>query len=297
MPSKPAARTFDLTTHGSVLGFGSPTVKVNARDAIRLSDPLVCPQVVPIPHTDGVVQLGGGGALTVLINRKPAIAIDARARCHVPPLNKVATASGNVFYDVTSTLAGLPVTQDDDGTIHIGDHITIKAVRKRVIHKTDGSAPVTIEDDDYAAHVLADIAKIASTDVGKERLRRLDQSGHDVTISPNTDTNKNAFSAAADGNGARDPTKGSDVNIYYTPEEWPPDSRAESTGTGAEGDVILFHEMNHADHQTHGRQASTTRDPAFGDYDNPEEFNSIEGDENKYRRARGFQERHNHRGN
>lgn len=293
MPSKPAARMKDSTSHGGFLGVGSMTVKVNSRDAIRLSDPHACPGMLPVPHIGGVVQLGAGAALTVLINRKPATAVAGEARCNFPVSNPITGASGDVYYDVTDTLAGLKVTQDADGTIHIGDHITIKNVRDRDIHTTTPPTTTHISDDDYAAHVLADIAKIASTDVGKQRLQSLDSSGKDVTISPNTRTDKQATSGPLDPAAARNGT-GSDVDVHYTPEEFPPDPRAESTTTGAEGDVILFHELNHADHQTHGTQASTTKNPALSPYDNQEEYNSIEPDENKYRDARGFKQRHTH---
>lgn len=300
MPSNPAARGTDITAHSGMLLAGSPTVKVNERDAIRLSDPHMCPQTAPQPHVGGLVRFGTGAGLTVLINRKPATAVGGETQCPVGMPNVVITASPNVFYDITDTLAGLKVWQDAAGNIHIGDHITIKNVRDRNIHANGTTIPIS--DDDYAAHVLADVAKIANADpVGAQRLQSLDASGKNVTITPNTLNNKNARSiplnpAAADA-GPGTPGPGSDVNIEYTPEEFPPDPRAESTTTGAEGDVILFHEMNHADHQTHGRQASLTNDPALGDYHNQEEFNSIEPDENTYRRARGFPERHHHKHN
>jgi uncharacterized Zn-binding protein involved in type VI secretion len=302
MPSKPAARTLDSTTHTGFLGPASPTVKVNTRDAARLSDPHLCPLTIPGPHIGGSTRIGEGAALTVLVNRKPGIAIGGKTQCGIPIMNEVGSASLDVFYDVTDTIAGLKVSQDLDGDIHVGDHITIKAMQKRDIHAN--GTTTTIVDDDYAAHVLADIAKIGSTDVGKQRLQNLDRSGKDVTIVPNPGPDKNAHSNPADPAAATRADKGgtgtgSDVEIQYTPEEWPPDARAESTTTGAEGDVILFHEMNHADHQTHGQADPTSlaNDPTKKQYDNQEEYNSIEGDEQTYRRQRGFPERHHHRFN
>jgi uncharacterized Zn-binding protein involved in type VI secretion len=292
MPEKPAARAEDATAHGGALLSGSPTVKVNSKDAIRLSDPHFCPVTMPLPHFGGVVMLGEGAALTVLINRKPATAIAGQAKCLIPTANLIVTASDNVYYAVTTSIGGLPVTQDSDGTIHIGKHIKIPPAGKRDIHAN--GTTTTIDDDDYGAHVLADMSKIGSTDVGAQRLQNLDSSGHDVTIVPNGGTTKNAYSGPLDHAGAKDPTKGSDIKLEYTPEEWPPDPRAETTTTGAEGDVVLFHELGHSDHQTHGNEASTTNDPALAPYDTQEEKNTIEPDENTYRAARGFPPRHTH---
>jgi hypothetical protein len=201
-------------------------------------------------------------------------------------------ASGDVFYDVTDTLAGLPVWQDADGTIHIGDRISIPPATDRVIHANGTETPIS--DGDYGAHMLGDLARIASTEPGRRKLRSLDASGKNVTFIPNDGAKKNAFSQPVDPAGAKDPTKGSDVEIGYTPEEWRPDPRAETTTSGADGDVVLFHEMTHAEHQAYGREGDTATDPAWGDYHTEEEYNSIEGDENEYRRARGFPERHDH---
>ncbi|MFO0606921.1 MAG: PAAR domain-containing protein [Polyangiales bacterium] len=294
MPSRNASRFTSTAVHGGRVTDGSADVLVNTFRATRLSDPHACPLVVPAPHVGGPVLLGQGGALTVLINRKPAIAIYADAHCPpVPAPNPIVTGSSDVFYDVTDTIAGLRVWQDPDGTIHIGDHMKIPPARDRVIHANGVATP--IHDGDYGAHVLGDLAKIGSTDVGKRKLQSLDASGKNVTFVPNGGTEKNAHSAPLDPAAAKDPSRGSDVNVEYTPEEWPPDPRAETTSSGAEGDVVLLHEMNHAEHQAYGREADTVRDDSkYGDYHTQEEKNSIEGDENEYRRARGFPERHEH---
>jgi uncharacterized Zn-binding protein involved in type VI secretion len=295
MPTKPATRTVDTTDHGGALGAGAPNVAANGRPTIRLSDSHICPATQPVAHVGGVVQLGSGGALSVLINRKPAIAMGGQASCAMEDPNPINGASENVFYGVTDTIAGLKVTQDPDGTIHIGDHITIRSVQTRDIHAN--GVTTTITDDDYAAHVLADITKIGSTDIGAARLQSLEGSGRDTTIVPNSGNSKNAYASPLDSVDASN-GKGSDVHLEYTPEEWPPDPRAETTTSGVEGDVILYHEMTHGDHQARGKMESTAKDPKAGAYDTPEEKATIEdGGENIYRKARGFRERHDHHHN
>ena len=74
MPTRQATRVGDLTSHAGVVVNGSADVFVNLRSATRLSDPHVCPMPTPTPHVGGPVMLGQGGALTVLINRKPGTA-------------------------------------------------------------------------------------------------------------------------------------------------------------------------------------------------------------------------------
>src|SRR5678815_3150947 len=105
MPIKPAARATDHPVHGGSITSGSPTVKVNELDAARLSDPHTCPLTEPVAHVGGVIQLGEGAALTVLINRKPAIALDGQAACAAATPNPIHTASGNVYYTPTDTIA------------------------------------------------------------------------------------------------------------------------------------------------------------------------------------------------
>lgn len=250
--------------------------------------------LLPLPHVGGAVQIGDGAGLTVLINRKPAIAIDAPTMCAVRLAGTIATASGDVFYQITNTIAGLAVTQDADGTIHVGDHIHIPPADERDIHAWGETT--RIDDGDYGAHVLADIAIIGSTNIGKQRLQNLDASGKELTIVPNGGEKKNAFSAAKRYEDGNDPAvggtgKGTDVEIQYTPEEWRPDPRAETTTSGADGDVVLFHEMTHAEHQQNGKADMSERED---NYHTNEEYNTIEPDENIYRNERGFNERHTH---
>ena len=80
---------------------------------------------------------------------------------------------------------------------------------------------------------------------------------------------------------------GSDSTVDYNPDQWPDPS----TRTKAPGDVILFHELTHADHNSRGTNAqSTTRADNF---DNDEEFNTI-GPENEYRDERRVPRRTDH---
>ena len=282
MSSKGAARKDDATTHGGSISTAATNVRVNERGAARMGDQHVCALTTPNPHVGGPIRFGGAAALTVLINRRPGVAIDGASTCLNAPFiapNTVAVASTNVFYAVSSTIAGLEVSEGADGAIHIGRGIVIR-----------GSV-------DYQAQVLADLAKVASTDIGRRRLQSLDASGHTVTIVPWTGKERNASCTASSSRDARSVKaggtgEGCDSEVAYSPGIWPPDPGAVSTTTGAEGDVILFHELNHADHAAHGTQDLTPRQDA---YDNQEEFNSIEPDENTYRDKRGFPPRHTHK--
>jgi plastocyanin len=58
----------------------------------------------------------------------------------------------------------------------------------------------------------------------------------------------------------------------------------------APGDVVLFHEMTHAQHNAHGTRDMT---PRADNFDNNEEFNTI-GPENEYRDERGVPRRADH---
>ena len=95
----------------------------------------------------------------------------------------------------------------------------------------------------------------------------------------------NAFATATNGTAAANGT-GSDSNVDYNPDQWPDPS----TRTKPPGDVILFHELTHADHNAAGTSDFT---PRADNFDNNEEFNTI-GPENKYRDERGHPRRNDH---
>lgn len=275
----PAARVSDKTTHGGVFSAGAGTVQINGHAALRMSDEHACPIASPW-HIGGKVLIGGTGlALTVFIERKPAALAGSVAPCtlgKIPDPNPIAAGSPNVFYTPSHTIAGMPVTMDADGTLRVGNAL--------VIHGGPG----------YQAEVLADLSKIASTDIGRKKLARLDSSGRTVHIMPaergndgkvSTDKGEDAMPVSLGGTG-----KGADSLLTYTPVHHPPGSKRD-TKTDMESDVVLFHELVHAEHNAYGESNPTPR----GDkYHNEEELRTITQDENVYRRQRGKPDRPDH---
>lgn len=275
---KQAARLHDGTSHGGGVDGASDDVEVNGTGAARLGDHHACPLTAPSAHKGGRIRFGGGAALTVLVNNRPAAARDAALGCleseAIPP-NVVVGGSSTVFYSVTTTLGGLAVVEDSNGDLHLGKNIVIKG----------GS--------ECQALLLADLAEMASTEIGKRRLLEREASQHQLTIIPWDRKRRNAEARADNGRTASNGT-GCPSTVAYSPQMWPPSPGAQPVTTGATRDVILFHELTHAEHQARGKQDMTKR---LDDFDTQEEFNTIEGDENEYRHQRDIsQERHTHHG-
>jgi uncharacterized Zn-binding protein involved in type VI secretion len=273
---KQAARLHDGTSHGGGVDIASGDVEVNGAGAARLGDHHACPLTAPSAHKGGRVRFGAGAALTVLVNNRPAAARDAALGClesATTPANVIIEGSSTVFYSVTNTLAGLPVVEDSDGDLHIGKNILIKG----------GS--------EYQALLLADLAEMASTEIGKSCLLERETSKYPLTIIPWDKKSRNAEARQHNGTTASNGI-GCPSTVAYSPQMWPPSPGAQPVSTGATRDLILFHELIHAEHQARGTQNMTKRPD---DFDTQEEFNTIEGDENDYRHQRGIsQERHTH---
>jgi uncharacterized protein involved in type VI secretion and phage assembly len=165
---------------------------------------------------------------------------------------------------------GLVCSANPDGTIQVTKSIKVDA-----------------KDPAYAEAVIQDLSTIAATNSGKALLDSLDASGKSVTVrkqnpAPNP---PNAFASPTNVTNAGNGT-GSDSNVDYNPDQWP----SPTTRTKAPGDVILFHELQHADHNAQGTRDMT---PRGGNFTNNEEFNTI-GPENKYRDERGVPRRNDH---
>jgi uncharacterized protein involved in type VI secretion and phage assembly len=158
----------------------------------------------------------------------------------------------------------------------------------------DGSIQVTkaikvnATDPAYASAVIADLSTMDNTKTGKALLDSLDASGKSVTVRPLVPAPKpsNAFATPTNGTAAANGT-GSDSTVDYNPGDWPDPT----TRTKPPGDVILFHELTHADHNAKGTNASSTT--RTDNFTNDEEFNTI-GPENKYRDERGHPRRNDH---
>lgn len=168
----------------------------------------------------------------------------------------------------------------------------------------------------YQQAVLTDIAQISQTTQGQTLLNNLQASGQTTTIQqmnpapnppnafalPGTGTPADFQAATPAGqpvfNGAGNPVNdaagnqllgtgtGVPSNVSYNPDQWPSPQAA----SGAPGDVILFHELQHSNNQQRGQSDMTPRTDGF---DTNEEFNAI-GPENQYRDERGVPRRTNH---
>jgi hypothetical protein len=173
---------------------------------------------------------------------------------------------------------GLPVTFNPaDQSFSVGTHGRIKV---------DG------KDKNFADSTITDLATMNQTPSGKALLQDLDNSGHNVTINKQTpvaDAQTNyvtpeaaavpgtPMSTDAAGNVLPNAGTGSDSSIDYSPGFYP------GNKTNEPGDVALFHELTHADHAANG---TVDRTPRADNYDENEEFNTIQ-DENRYRTERG----------
>ncbi|HMQ04777.1 MAG TPA: type VI secretion system tip protein TssI/VgrG [Pyrinomonadaceae bacterium] len=169
---------------------------------------------------------------------------------------------------------------------------------------------------EYQQAVLTDLAQMSNTNEGQALLDRLEATGQTTTINqmnpapnpPNafaapgnsTDADFQAATAAgqpvfdgagnpindASGNQLLGTGTGGPSNVSYNPDQWPDPT----SDHNAPGDVILFHELQHSEHQQNGTYDGTPRADGFT---TNEEFNTI-GPENRYRDERGVERRTNH---
>jgi len=157
----------------------------------------------------------------------------------------------------------LAVTANPDGTLQVGRGIKVggdKAYQDTVVQQ------LALMNDTTTGHALID-------DYNNNTTRNL-------TIRPQVPAPSppNAGATPVNPTNASNGT-GSDSNLGYNPNQWPNPVNAPNVP----GDVILFHEMTHADHAAHGTRDRTPRADGFR---NEEEFNTIQ-DENRYRNERG----------
>ena len=175
-----------------------------------------------------------------------------------------------------------PVVMQDDGSLKVGDHITVKAGAGRY--------------EDFQNRVMRDLGIMASTSAGLQRLKSIDNNpgGHDVTIreyskaeadrwgennSLNYPQNGNA-GGTYDKDGNLVPGRGCGSEIGYNPD----------IGLGPGGnlpkepaDAVLFHELGHADHAAYGidRGGESLNTGPLAGYENREEWQTIEGGVNQ----------------
>lgn len=143
---------------------------------------------------------------------------------------------------------------------------------------------INSNDPAYIDAVVQDMAKINDTPVGNALISRIGAtnaaSGRTVTIQPR-DPAKGVSGTGTTADNAENSVNGTGTSttVNLTPSDFPQASER----THAPSDVVLFHEMTHADHHTRGTRDPT---PRGGGWRSNEEFNTIP-DENQYRQQRG----------
>ena len=164
---------------------------------------------------------------------------------------------------------GLTVTANKDGTLQVGKGIKVGG------------------DKAYQDTVVSQLALMNDTKTGSAMITDYESTGKSMTIRPLVPAPNppNAFASPTDVTKAGNGT-GSDSTVDYNPSQWPNPVNAPN----APGDVVLFHEMTHAQHNAHGTRDMT---PRADNFDNNEEFNTI-GPENEYRDERGVPRRADH---
>ncbi|MFI4986532.1 MAG: type VI secretion system tip protein TssI/VgrG [Alphaproteobacteria bacterium] len=192
---------------------------------------------------------------------------------------------------------------------------------------TDGSyqvgpgIKVNAPNPEYASKVINALTTMGQTKSGGAALASLNNSGKSTTIQPleapmaggssftSARSKPNAFTGALSdagatpagqpalkfsgepvtddaGNPVSGTGAGSDAVTLFDPDQWPdPTSR-----TKAPADVVLFHELTHADHIAHGTRDNT---PTHDNYVTREEARTIAA-ENQYRAERGVGLRRDH---
>lgn len=167
-----------------------------------------------------------------------------------------------------------PVVKQPDGSLKVGDHITIKPGEGRY--------------EDFQGKVLRDLGLMSSTPSGMERLNNYQNNpaGHDLTIQEYTaeeakkygENNSLAYGYGGSGltydsNGNPVPGPGSDSIISYNP-----DIVLGPNGEPEPADAVLFHEMGHAEHNAYG--VGRGNEPMGDGWHNREEWQNIDGDVN-----------------
>lgn len=219
-----------------------------------------------------MVQINSGGSADSAADAEVTDPADATQADPGDPANFLALqpkggGGGGRRKRTVKAKHGFTCTMNPDGTIQVTKSIKVAAT-----------------DPNYASAVVAQLSQMNTTNSGKAMLDDLDSTGKSVSIAPASPppSSPNAAATATDPAAATNGT-GSDSTVEYNPEQWPdPSSR-----TKVPGDVVLFHELAHAQNNAHGTQDNTPRTDNFPDN---EEFNAVQK-ENAYRDDRGFDRR------
>ncbi|MEZ5594303.1 MAG: type VI secretion system tip protein TssI/VgrG [Gammaproteobacteria bacterium] len=171
---------------------------------------------------------------------------------------------------------GPAVTRNPDGSYQVGN-----------IRVNQGTDP------NFQRNTLNDLAIMGTTPEGQSTLNSINSSGRNVTINeraPNPADPLNAETTASNFPNSTNGT-GSDSTIAYDPNQWPAAAGTPGNNTNAPSDVILHHELSHAEQIANGNDDLTPRADCFDDQG---EFNTIAAD-NRYRDERGVGRRTDHK--
>lgn len=170
------------------------------------------------------------------------------------------------------------VRRNDDGTYQMGNIIVNQGTN----------------NPNFQRDTLNDLAMISTTPEGQNTLNSINSSGRTVTITerpPNPTDPHNAGTTAANSANSTNGT-GSDSTIDYDPTIWPvPNSANPNSRTNAPSDVILHHELSHAEQIANGQDNLNPRTDCFTD---DGEARTIAAD-NRYRQERGIGQRTDHK--
>lgn len=266
-------------------------IEASVKISLKVGSSFVVLDPAGVYITGPMVNINSGGAADTVANADMLDVADAAAADPGDPQDWRAQhrggGGGPRGHHTAAASHGLNVTRNPDGSFQVTTGVRVKGTPA------------------YVSQVVEDLATISNTKDGRARLDRIDASGRQVTIQnydaahpkpaspnaetePGTGTQTDWANASAPGTQVRDTAgnlyatgngTGNDSNIRYDPNDWPdPTSR-----TKAPSDVVLNHELGHADNQTNGKTDMTPN--ANDSYGNNEEFNNLSND-NSYRRER-----------
>ncbi len=258
---------------GTTLNATSVTVEASMKITLKVGSSFVVIDPAGVFIKGAMVQINSGGSPDSTSNADVTEPNDAGTADPGDPPNWLAThkgrGGGGHRHHTAEAQHGIKVARNPDGSLQVGNGIKVAG------------------DPGYQDTVVQQLALMNQTRTGKAMLDRADASGHTVTITPETPPSNppNAHAKPANATNAGNGT-GTDSTVTYNPNEWPNPVNAPNTP----GDVILFHEMTHAEHNSSGTRDAT---PRADNFDNNEEFNTI-GPENQYRDERGVARRPDH---
>jgi len=259
---------------GATLNAKSVVIEASQKITLKVGSSFVVVDPSGVYISGPLVQINSGGTPGSTSDQDLADPLDAGQADPGDPQDFIERqppwkGGGGRKHHTAKAHHGLAVTANPDGTLQVGTGIRVAG------------------DAAYQNAVVQQLALINDTATGQAMLTDYAGTGKTMTIRPLTPPPNppNAFATPTNGTNATNGT-GSDSTVDYNPSQWPNPVNAPNTP----GDVILFHEMTHAQHNAHGTRDMT---PRADNFDDNEEFNTI-GPENAYRDERGVARRPDH---